>query len=380
MGSRTLLPTPVAIFFALIMLTSGGHAQIGATPPPALATSYVASGTWVGKLLQGQSSFPTLLEIQQTGDDISGFSAQQFDSRSVALGLIGKNSNGSMKLQETEVDQTTGPPLEPGKAWCLKTMRLDFNTDDSLSGSWIATNCVSGAARLSGTIELKRAATDQARNSASTSPSGATSFATPMIATVSPIAAIATQNIVISGRGFGTQLPYTNLDSDFIRLEHSSPLWHAGSTRDNLTDFVTLSVASWTDRQIIISGFSGQYGSNNWRLVAGSQITIQIWNAQTGAGPSVKSVTVASSPIGGTAQNGGAITSAQPPRPGTAQISPAEAAERFIGTIQLLCALTGGAACQPGNPDQPLSQPPDQGDSEWMRNNGMDTTRSPDDQ
>ncbi len=55
---------------------------------------------------------------------------------------------------------------------------------------------------------------------------------------------------------------------------------------------MTLAVSSWTDSQIVLQGFSGQYGNYKWTIRNGDLLEFQIWNAVTGAGPTVCAVTV----------------------------------------------------------------------------------------
>ena len=62
--------------------------------------------------------------------------------------------------------------------------------------------------------------------------------------------------------------------------------------RESPPDYVTLSIASWTDGEIVIQGFTGEYGQNNWTLNNGDQLTVNVWNPQTGAGPSTCMQTV----------------------------------------------------------------------------------------
>jgi hypothetical protein len=56
---------------------------------------------------------------------------------------------------------------------------------------------------------------------------------------------------------------------------------------------VTLSVESWQDKQVIVSGFSGAYGSGLWKLSVGDKIEIAIWNPQSGRGPALYHLRVA---------------------------------------------------------------------------------------
>ena len=108
--------------------------------------------------------------------------------------------------------------------------------------------------------------------------------AQPAITKVSKMTTQQFQTIVITGSGFGTHAPYTG-DTNYISLtdETASPGWQAGYAPYN--DTVTLIVQRWTDTQIVLGGFSGGWGEFNWILTVGDSEQIEVWNAQTGAGP-----------------------------------------------------------------------------------------------
>jgi hypothetical protein len=97
--------------------------------------------------------------------------------------------------------------------------------------------------------------------------------------------------VTITGTGFGTLNPVDG-DSAYIRVTDATGSWNAGSTRDAPADFVTLNVTSWTDTQITVSGWTGDYGDNNWTLNDGDKIDVQIWSAPTGAGPTTCNLVV----------------------------------------------------------------------------------------
>ncbi len=115
--------------------------------------------------------------------------------------------------------------------------------------------------------------------------------AQPVITKVSKITTQQFQTIVITGSGFGTSSPYTG-DSDYISLldQTASPPWQAGYAPYN--DTVTLIVQKWTDTQIVLGGFSGQWGGFNYVLTVGDSEQIEVWNPQTGAGPAEFTTTV----------------------------------------------------------------------------------------
>jgi len=112
---------------------------------------------------------------------------------------------------------------------------------------------------------------------------------TPKITSVSKITTKQYQTITIKGKGFGTHAPYTG-DSDYIALNDLTKKWQAGYSKYN--DTVTLIVHHWDDTKIVLGGFSGAWGTHNYTLGVGNKEQVQIWNAQTGAGPASKTVKV----------------------------------------------------------------------------------------
>lgn len=115
---------------------------------------------------------------------------------------------------------------------------------------------------------------------------------TPKIKKVSPIQAAQTQKITIKGKGFGKMQAY-NGDSCCIEITVTNPQceyygsydqWNAGYESSNPNE-VTLNVTKWTNKQIVIAGFTGAYGQGCWTLNSGQPIEIKVWNAQTQSGP-----------------------------------------------------------------------------------------------
>jgi hypothetical protein len=43
---------------------------------------------------------------------------------------------------------------------------------------------------------------------------------------------------------------------------------------------------------VVISGFSGDYGVKGWKLTAGDDLEVAVWNPQSGDGPGVYRVRV----------------------------------------------------------------------------------------
>jgi len=113
---------------------------------------------------------------------------------------------------------------------------------------------------------------------------------------VSPILPRRDQRIVITGKGFGLHTPYKDADIPFIAIRDTTANWAAGRIIPQNWDEVTLNVESWTDTEIVISGFSGLYGSRGWKLSPGDDIEVAVWNPQSAQGPALYHVTVAASP------------------------------------------------------------------------------------
>jgi len=118
----------------------------------------------------------------------------------------------------------------------------------------------------------------------SQNPSTRLSGSEPSITNVSKIRAKQYQKIVISGSGFGTMQPY-NGDSRYLQILDTTGGWSAGYISSTQDDTVTLEVTKWSDKKIVIKGFTGGYGESYWVLMKGDQLQINVWNAQTDNGP-----------------------------------------------------------------------------------------------
>jgi hypothetical protein len=109
----------------------------------------------------------------------------------------------------------------------------------------------------------------------------------PKITSVSPILPQRDQRIIITGSGFGLHVPYENADNPFIAVRNDTAGWAAGRIIAENWDAVTLNVESWRTDRIVISGFSGAYGSGKWKLTSGDEIEIAVWNPQSANGPAL---------------------------------------------------------------------------------------------
>ena len=111
----------------------------------------------------------------------------------------------------------------------------------------------------------------------------------PVITSVSRVWARGYQTILINGSGFGSIRPYTG-NSRAIRIIDNTQGWSAGYAPTG--DAVTLQITSWKDRQISITQLTGAYGTGIYSLLANDQVTVEVWNAQTLAGPAKASALV----------------------------------------------------------------------------------------
>jgi hypothetical protein len=124
---------------------------------------------------------------------------------------------------------------------------------------------------------------------------------------ISPIHAAQSQAVNISGVGFGSQMPFVG-DLPCIQIVDMTKGWAAGhidplngpsgsgaacsAVQGPVGDYVTVKVLSWTDSTIQIGGFSGSYDSSGWFLSPGDRVSVEVWNAQSGAGPVAWTVAV----------------------------------------------------------------------------------------
>jgi DNA-binding winged helix-turn-helix (wHTH) protein len=117
----------------------------------------------------------------------------------------------------------------------------------------------------------------------------------PKISFVSPILPQARQKIVIRGDGFGLHVRFARTDSPYLAIGDETKKWAAGRLVPQNWDEVMLDVESWTDNEIVLAGFSGDYGKEGWELAEGDKVVVRVWNPQTGFGPAQVFATVGSS-------------------------------------------------------------------------------------
>lgn len=121
---------------------------------------------------------------------------------------------------------------------------------------------------------------------------GAKPDSAPEISSVTPILPQERQRIVIRGRGFGLHVPYFRTDSPQLAIRDLTSHWAAGRIIPQNWDEVMVDVESWTDTEIVLGGFSGDYGANGWKLTTGDNLEVAVWNPQSGIGPGLYHLSV----------------------------------------------------------------------------------------
>jgi cyclophilin family peptidyl-prolyl cis-trans isomerase len=152
-----------------------------------------------------------------------------------------------------------------------------------------------------------------AMNVASTSPTISGVTATPV-----PISGQSYFNwaYTINGLGFGTQSPFSG-DSPDIRVQDVTAEFTAGDDAAGEDDAVGVNVTRWTDTQIIIAGYTGDYGTSFGPSVLGDVIEVTVTNPASDDSSTVYTFTL--SPI--TQNSGGTVTAMGGNTSGTSNIS-----------------------------------------------------------
>jgi hypothetical protein len=115
----------------------------------------------------------------------------------------------------------------------------------------------------------------------------------PQITSVSTFAAEQTQVVTIDGSCFGTGNTVSGTNSGYLSiLDDVAPPWEGCYVGGATNDGVSCNISSWTDTSITFAGFTGSYGELNWVVGPGDPLLIDVWNAQTDAGPAACEVTV----------------------------------------------------------------------------------------
>jgi len=104
------------------------------------------------------------------------------------------------------------------------------------------------------------------------------------------------QNIDIKGSCLGTSAPFTDSNSInlYIQDSSSSPRAWSACNGGAVDDLVTCTVTSWTRNEIVLSGFGGAYGEDDFVMNPGDQVIVAVWNSRTGVGPGARVGTVGS--------------------------------------------------------------------------------------
>jgi hypothetical protein len=110
----------------------------------------------------------------------------------------------------------------------------------------------------------------------------------PLITSVVTTGSGANLTVTITGSGFGAApdgLVGQNTDSPYFVLTDwnaNAPgtdgfPWNAGFCGANDCNGVTIFYQSWTDTQVVVSGFGSEYGSGNWTVNPRDAFCVGIW-------------------------------------------------------------------------------------------------------
>ena len=242
--------------------------EINRATPPSLSFATTAVGST-------SSDSPQTVTVQNIGNAVLTFEVPSTgDNPSISANFT-LNSSAESACPLVTASSTAGT-LVSG-ASCLLSISFEPTTPGSFNDELALTDNNLNAASPNYAVQGIRLI-------------GATPGSLPIITSVSPILPQQTQTITISGASFGTQAAYTG-DSNYIALVDTTAAgWNAGHSGSA----VTLAVSSWTDSQIVLSGFSGSYGTNGWCISPGDQLSVRVWNAKTGAGPAIYPITASS--------------------------------------------------------------------------------------
>jgi hypothetical protein len=128
--------------------------------------------------------------------------------------------------------------------------------------------------------------------------------ATPHIVGVAFSGSGANTVLTIDGSGFGnapSQVPFTGNLANFLLVDGGSGTsapFEAGSTNfGSNSNVVTLNYQSWSDNQIVISGFSGAYGQSGYTMHPGDLLHFTVWNSTATSASSANDVWTGAIPV-----------------------------------------------------------------------------------
>lgn len=109
---------------------------------------------------------------------------------------------------------------------------------------------------------------------------------TPHIGSISRSGSGQSLTLTITGSGFGAAPPQVGQNTDspfFVFTDYNATApgtdgfpWNAGFCGANDCNGVTIGYVSWTDTQIVVSGFGSEYG-NNWVVNPRDAFCVGIW-------------------------------------------------------------------------------------------------------
>jgi protein involved in polysaccharide export with SLBB domain len=297
----TMLPTGSVNFYENgLMLGSATIANgVAVYSTPALIVgSYSFQATFPGSSVLAASSSATVTVSVASGSpaitSVSAILPQQTQTITINGSDFGTQAAYTGDSNYIELIDSTGTSWNAGHGSSAVTLAVSSWTNtqivlSGLSGAY-GTNgwCISPGDQLS--VKVWNAQSGHGPAVYPIVASSGTNMCALAITSVSPILPQQTQTITINGSDFGTQSAYTG-DSNYIELVDSTGVsWDAGHSGAA----VTLAVSSWTNTQIVLTGFSSGYGTNGWCISPGDQLSVKVWNAQSGHGPAVYPIVASS--------------------------------------------------------------------------------------
>lgn len=114
------------------------------------------------------------------------------------------------------------------------------------------------------------------------------SLGTPHIGSIVPSGSGQSLTLTINGSGFGSAPDMVGQNTNspfFVFTDYNATApgtngfpWNAGYCGANDCDGVTIGYVSWTDNQIVVSGFGSDYGNgSNWQVNPNDAFCVGIW-------------------------------------------------------------------------------------------------------
>ena len=111
-------------------------------------TPTTIAGSWIGALTQAGNAYQYQLTLSTSGQQIQGSTTISDGTFFATMQITGAQFGSQYVIDETSISDTNGVP--PGTRWCLKSLLLTFDSNDSslLIGTWKQDGCNTGRVYL----------------------------------------------------------------------------------------------------------------------------------------------------------------------------------------------------------------------------------------